>query len=165
MTDKEKFEFLRSNFDISHSEFRRFVALGAKAHAKIEKLQSSDLIYTTPLFISVEVGRIYSRKDFEKRVAKFEKILSPDFRIEYNKRIEKNMWDLMYDLSDGDTRLLENIYSKWKKMTVRQRKDFLDKNTDIRRVINYKDEYDEELSDLLGNDYRKLEGRLDDYGG
>ena len=163
MTDKEKFDYLKLNFDISEREFRNFVLLGAKAHSKIERMRESPIVLTQPNFVSTNVERIRSRQEFEKRVAKFERILSPDYRNEYNEEIEKKFYEMVYDLSDGDVSLIENIYRKWRKMTVRQKKQFFENNYDLRRVINYKSEYDDELSDLIGNDYEKLSGRLSDY--
>lgn len=163
MTNKEKFEYLKLNFDITEKEFRNFMLLGGKAYSKIERMRESPLVLTAPSYVSVNVQRIHTRQDFEKRVAKYEKILSPDYRNVYNEEIEKKFYEMVYDLSDGDISLIENIYSKWRKMTVREKKKFFDENYDLRRVINYKSEYDDELSDLIGNDYEKLLGRLNDY--
>ena len=163
MTNKEKYNYLKLNFDITENEFRNFLLLGGKAERKIQRLRESDLVLTPPPFVSVNVERLRTREDFEKRVGKFENILSPDFRTEYNEKIEQKFYDFIYDISDGDISQIERIYRKWKRMTVRQKKEFFDKNYDIRRVVYYKDEYDEELNDLIGNDYEKLMGRLEEY--
>ena len=125
MTNKEKFDYLKLNFEITEKEFRNFVLLGAKAHSKIDRMRKSPLVLTSPSYVSVNVQRIQSRQDFEKRVAKYEKILSPDYRTVYNEEIEKKFYEMVYDLSDGDISLIKNIYSKWRKMTVRKKKKFL----------------------------------------
>lgn len=164
MDKKERdilFTALKDKLQISRKEFDNFFALSKKVTDKIERLSHSKRLIEPPNYVAKTFNKIQSREDFDKRIEVFERVISRNYIKEQNEKTDNKFYEFVYDIADGDLYKIQKIYSKYKNLPIYKKQQLFDENQDLRRILYYKTEYDEDLTEYEDWTVDKLLGRLD----